>query len=190
MTAGHERAADDAGGGTNFMETLKKELADDEAVMQRANRRLHEDPGYVGPEKRRACAEEPSVSELVDAAESKVKPWVKIGVSIAAAISALVGWGVVVNPYWTRVEAQEAQAAIDRRFEGVEGRVGKLEGVTTEILTTNRETQELQLMDRIQQIEDRMARVGSGSDVYTDFRRQKLELEQRLTKVRAALGRP
>lgn len=199
MQAGQERPAGGEGcadRGPSFMAALENELAGEGAAAQGPDRRLREEGSYHGRKRRQG---EPDFRNVKRGARA-VQWFLASAAALATGVTAVVAAEPYINPFLTKAQFAEAQAAIDnrftetqaginKRFDGVEGRVDRLEGVTSEILTASRETQELQLREGIQRIEDRLADLPRGSELAADYRSQLNEKWQHLSKVCAALGK-
>lgn len=128
--------------------------------------------------------------------ERAITPWIAIFSAIAISISTMVGWGVLSQPFQTKAMAAGAQAKTDERFreiDAIDARhdedIKALASGVAEIRTDVKEGKELQLMDRLAVIAERMKAAPPGSDLYNDYLGQQTELRQRLTKVRKELGR-
>lgn len=73
-------------------------------------------------------------------------------------------------------------------MKNISERVGVVEKAINAINIGQKETQELQLIDRIQSLDDRLAKLQQGSDDYQYFRQQRNESQQRLDTIRSELA--
>lgn len=145
-------------------------------------------PPGDGTERRgeRRPAEEPS---LIDKAEKGLGRWIALGIGALTMGGALTTWGVITNPYETKAHAEEVRAATTVRIDDHERRLLKQEATLNDVLVTGKESQELQLIERIEKLQARAEDKPRGSPEAIEARRDIAEAEQRLSKVRRELGR-
>jgi hypothetical protein len=111
--------------------------------------------------------------------------WIIAGGSLAGALAAI---GVVASFALDRLPFAKA-AEVNERVSAVEQDVKLLKGDLGEIRTSGLETLQLQLMDRMQRVDDALARLAPGSTEYIEKRRDRNELQQRLDRLSVDLAR-
>ncbi|MEI6283174.1 MAG: hypothetical protein WCP82_10770 [Alphaproteobacteria bacterium] len=98
-------------------------------------------------------------------------------VAIAGSLFAFLSWAFDLLPYAKAVDV----AAVEKRVTSVEHGLTNLD-------IGQKETQELQLMDRVQALEDRLAKLPQTAADYADYRQQRLAAQQRLRQVQEQLA--
>lgn len=115
----------------------------------------------------------------------------RTGLEWAALVSQMAGAAVVVGGIfgWAFDALPVVKAAeFNREISGIKGDVRTLQAGLHDISRSQSETQELQLMDRVQQLSDRLAKMRPDADDYQDWRQQRNEAQQRLDRVRLELA--
>lgn len=97
-------------------------------------------------------------------------------VAIAATITGALAYGFDALPF---AKAADVKILADR--------VNTVERGLHGINLGQKETQELQLMDRVQSLDDRLAKMKPDAEDYQDFRSQRNQTAQRLDQVRGEL---
>lgn len=97
-------------------------------------------------------------------------------IAIAGTITAFMSYAFDALPF---AKASEVAA--------IRSEVGTLKQVLSSVQVSQKETQELQLMDRVQQLQDRLQKIGVESPDYSDFRLQRTSAQQRLLQIREEL---
>lgn len=121
--------------------------------------------------------------------------WLCGGIIAAAATITAAN---TLGPYIpeTSAHAAEAHAALNQRVDTVENDVGTMKHDVGElkrdvggILTSGKKTQLLATRSRMQEIKERMSQLATSSEIYKDYKRELLELEDDEETLRKELGR-
>lgn len=121
--------------------------------------------------------------------------WVAGAIIAAAATTTAIGTLGAYVPE-TRIHADEIHTATNKRVDIVDidlaslkGDVGTLKKDVGGILYTGKKTQIIAIRSRLSEIQDRMLKVPPNSDIWRDYRREQIDLEEDLAALRQELGK-
>lgn len=109
------------------------------------------------------------------------------GVAIVGGVWAFGLWVFDALPIVKASEYHMKVTQIEQRMSGAEDKTATLERGLANITVGQKETQELQLMDRVNYLDDRISKLKPDSQDFSDFRNQRNEAAQRLDRVRQEL---
>lgn len=138
---------------------------------------------------RRVPRVRPEPKTFLEKAESGLGRVIAVAASLFVIGGAFVTAGVLNNPFETKANAQEVYAATSAKVDDHEKRIQRLEGTLSDVLLTGKESQELQLIERIEKLQARAEEKPRGSQEAIEARRDIAEAQQKLAKVRREMGR-
>lgn len=167
----------------DFMAEVQRatELHDAAAVQRVSEKRLRE-AADDGSRRRR---DDPDFADIVASAEKKAAPWMKIVAVIFLLISSGATWGVITNPLQTTAAAQEAHAAINKRIDDQDGRIGKVEQRLDNIDRNQTRSLTLQLRAEKRSLQAEIEAIAPGGRGRDLLQRQLDRVEQDIRDIEA-----